>query len=69
MLYEEFGEWDTVYAAYNAGRTRFNAWLEDPGVTENGSLVNIPFPETAEYVLRVQHAAENYKRLYFNKEG
>ena len=69
MLYEEFGSWDTVFAAYNAGRTRVNTWLEDPAVSDNGKLVHIPFAETAEYVLRVQRAAENYKRLYFNKEG
>lgn len=68
MLYEEFGSWDTVFAAYNAGRTRVINWLDDPTVTENNRLIHIPFPETAEYVLRVQRAAENYKRLYFNKQ-
>jgi len=68
LLYEEFDRWETVFAAYNAGRTRVNAWLDDPAIAENGRLVNIPFPETAEYVLRVQRAAENYRRLYFTQE-
>ena len=32
----------------------------------DGVLINIPFRETADYVLRVTRAAENYKRLYFS---
>jgi len=45
MLYEEFGSWNTAYAAYNAGRARVKGWLEDPAITEKGVLINIPLNE------------------------
>ena len=66
MLHEEFGSWETAFAAYNAGRTRVKRWLRDSSISEDGVLINIPFRETADYVLRVTRADENYKRLYFS---
>ncbi len=63
-LYEKFSDWETVYAAYNAGYARVNAWLEDESVSENGKLVNIPYPETQEYVRKVSRACEKYAALY-----
>lgn len=63
-LYGEFNSWETVYAAYNAGMSRVKGWLDDPAITEQGRLVNIPFEETENYIKRVEHAAENYRRLY-----
>lgn len=63
-LYGEFNSWDTVYAAYNAGMSRVKGWLEDPTITEEGKLVNIPFDETKNYVTLVKRAAENYRRIY-----
>ena len=60
LLYEEFGDWDTVYAAYNAGRSRVHGWLDDPDITKDGKLVNIPITETAEYVVKVRKSAEKY---------
>lgn len=61
ILYEEFGSWDTVYAAYNAGRSRVNSWLSDDEVTKDGKLVNIPYPETARYVKRVSGNVTEYE--------
>ncbi len=63
ILYEEFGSWDTVYAAYNAGRSRVNSWLSDDEVTKDGKLVNIPYPETARYVKRVSGNVTEYRKL------
>ena len=63
-LYQQYGDWDTVYAAYNAGYTRVNTWLADATVTENGKLVNIPYPETKEYVKKVNRTREKYETLY-----
>ncbi len=63
-LYGEFGSWETVYAAYNAGMSRVKGWLRDPGLSEDGRLTHIPFEETENYVKRVVRAAENYRRLY-----
>lgn len=66
LLYTEFGVWDTAYAAYNAGRGKVNEWLSKPGNNNNGKLVDIPYKETSEYVVKVSKAAANYKELYFN---
>ena len=49
-LYERYGRWDTVYAAYNAGYARVNGWLEDETISSDGVLVNIPINETRNYV-------------------
>ncbi len=67
LLYTEFGVWDTAFAAYNAGRGKVNEWLGNPENNKNGKLINIPYPETAKYVEKVNKALENYKKIYFAK--
>jgi len=67
LLYTEFGIWENVYAAYNAGRTRVAGWLEIDEYNDNGRLVNIPYAETASYVEKVSKAAEIYTQLYSDK--
>lgn len=67
MLYEEFGDWKTVYAGYNAGMNRVRKWLLDPELSNGKELLEIPFKETLQYVERVAEAAEIYKRLYYSK--
>lgn len=64
LLYTEYGVWDTVYAAYNAGRSKANEWLKNSEYSSNGKIINIPYKETAGYVEKVKKAAENYKELY-----
>ena len=66
ILYEEFQNWDTVFAAYNAGRGRVNGWLSNPEYSQNGVLTNIPIEETANYVTKVNKSAKEYKELYFS---
>ena len=66
LLYEEFGDWDTVFAAYNAGRSRVNGWLTDERYSTNGKLTNIPIKETSEYVKKVNNSIKKYKKLYFS---
>ncbi len=63
-LYARYGRWDTVYAAYNAGYARVNQWLEDPEISRDGILVNIPINETKQYVIRCTEAEEIYRMLY-----
>ncbi len=63
-LYDRYGNWQTVYAAYNAGYARVNGWLEDPEITENGVLVHIPITETRAYVERCTEAEEVYRTFY-----
>ncbi len=69
MLYEEFQDWPTVWAAYNAGINRVRAWLRDPEYAENGCLVTIPIEETRRYVKKVESAAAYYEKLYFSTES
>ncbi len=68
LLYEEFGNWDTAIAAYNAGLNRVKGWLEDEKYSENGVLKNIPYKETENYVKKVNKAAEYYKTNYFTQQ-
>ena len=63
-LYGEFGQWETVYAAYNAGETRVKKWLADSSVSEDGVLVAIPIRETDDYVKKVAKARRRYIRLW-----
>ena len=65
LLHHEFKSWDTVYAAYNAGRTRVNGWLASEEYGNNGRLKNIPIKETREYVQKVKESAANYEKLYY----
>lgn len=67
LLYDEFGDWDTAFAAYNAGRTRVNGWLENEKYSENGKLKNIPIKETDNYIRKVNRASGIYKKHYFTE--
>ena len=67
-LIDEFGSEETAVAAYNAGLNIVAKWLEDPDCSSDGvTLYSIPYPETEEYVKKVEAAKQKYKRLYFNK--
>ncbi len=65
-LFSEFGNWQTAFAAYNAGMARVKDWLDDQQYTdERGRLVSIPIKETREYVAKVDKAEQTYLRLYY----
>ncbi len=63
-LYRSFGDWEIVFAAYNAGPTRVREWLGDEEYAADGKLVEIPYPETEHYVEKVKGMVEKYKELY-----
>lgn len=65
-LYDLYDEnWNTALAAYNAGMGNVNSWLSDPRYSADGeTLRDIPYPETAAYVEKVQEAKEVYRELY-----
>lgn len=64
-LLEEFGCRDTALAAYHAGRGRVNGWLNDKSLSPDGlTLAEIPVPETAHYVKKVNKALNAYYNLY-----
>lgn len=64
-LISAYKDINTAVAAYNGGPGNVDKWLANPTHT-NGSdkLINIPFKETKDYVLRVNEAYEMYKNLY-----
>lgn len=66
ILYNEFGVWDTVYAAYNAGIGRVRGWLDNPDHSAEGLLTDIPIDETDNYVRKVTDAVNTYHRLYYS---
>ena len=58
------GNVDTALAAYNGGMGNVYKWLNDPNYSDDGiTLKDIPFPETKNYVQRVNTAWEQYKGL------
>ena len=67
-LYLQFGSWDEVFAAHNAGPTKVEKWLSDSEYSEDGrTLDSIPYKETKDYVKRVNKADEIYKKLYYEE--
>lgn len=68
-LCDKFGEnWDVVFAAYNAGEGNVAEWLSSSEYSdENGTLTEIPFEETRNYVERVNEAKEIYYKLYYKE--
>lgn len=69
ILYDRFGVWETVFAAYNCGPSRVDGWIRDGKVDDGGRLTEIPIAETAAYVERVTKAIEKYEKLYYMTEG
>jgi len=64
-LYGEFGEWETVYAAYNAGPNAVKKWLEDKEYSTDGrTLYYIPYEETSDYCKKVSMFREGYINAY-----
>ncbi len=62
-LYERFGNYDTVYAAYNAGPTIVSEWLKDENYSTDGKTLihnEIPYEETKRYVEKVNAFRDNY---------
>lgn len=65
VLYERFGAWETVFAAYNCGPSKVGGWIDDGLVDEDGNLTEIPIDATRIYVERVTKAIEKYNKLYY----
>lgn len=64
-LYQRFGNWETAFAAYNAGPTIVSKWLKDETYSQDGkTLAQIPYSETTHYVKKVCGMVEKYNELY-----
>ena len=68
-LFDRFGSWDTVLAAYNAGEGRVAEWLENPNIAKDGILLHIPYPETDAYVTQTLKHQQAYAEKYRLKEN
>ena len=64
-LYSKFGTWEKALIAYNWGENNFKKHLDEYGYTE-GNYGSIPVTETRNYVRKVIHLWEKYKKLYEN---
>ncbi len=65
-LYQRYGVWETVFAAFDAGIESVDSWLANPEyVSELGTLITIPNPTTARFVKDVTKARDLYIKLYF----
>lgn len=65
ILYEEYGDYETVLAAYHAGRGQVNEWLENPEYSKDGKTIDtIPSAATAHYVDKVMNNYRIYTELY-----
>lgn len=64
-LYDEFEDWETVYAAYNAGPNAVKKWLSEAEHSADGkTLYNIPYEETSDYREKVSAYRKGYQSVY-----
>lgn len=64
-LYDKFGSWETVYAAYNAGMTKIGKWLKNPEYSDDGiNIKNYPSKSVSEYVEKVSSNRKGYMCAY-----
>ena len=64
-FYNYYGTEQCAVAAYNAGFA-VGDWLKDPNCSSDGVTLDvIPYPETSEYVERVESAKKAYTELYY----
>ena len=63
-----YSDTDVVLACYNAGMGNVKKWLSDKNFSSDGkTLENIPFPETKNYVKKVNRYKIVYEKLYGNQ--
>lgn len=64
VFYDTYGNERCAVAAYNAGFV-VGEWLQNPNLSSDGvTLDSIPYPETANYVEKVESAKQMYIQLY-----
>ena len=70
LLLREFEDKRTALAAYNAGRSRVQGWLKDSRYSHDGKVLSaIPYPETANYVEKVERYQRVYQFLYYGTDS
>lgn len=68
-LYQKYGMWSTVYAAWYAGEQTVDAWLKNPNYIDPdfGTLETVPDKKIAKAVKGAVKAQEIYEKLYYAK--
>ncbi|MEX1141760.1 MAG: lytic transglycosylase domain-containing protein [Thermoleophilaceae bacterium] len=69
LLRKYDGDVDLAVAAYNAGETNVNRWIQRAGGPDGFDLDDIPFPETHEYVENVADRRGEYREHYADELG
>src|SRR5918992_2016033 len=70
LLAKYDGNETLAVAAYNAGETNVNRWVEQAGGVEGfDASEDIPFPETRHYVENVRERKDEYREHYENELG
>ena len=65
-FYDYYGNEQCAVAAYNAGFV-VSDWLADSSYSPDGvTLTEIPYPETSQYVDKVESAKSVYIELYYS---
>lgn len=65
-FYDLYGDEKSAVAAYNAGFV-VGEWLSDSNYSTDGkTLLKIPYPETSDYVDKVESSKEMYINLYYS---
>ncbi len=65
VLFDKFGNLDTVAAAYHAGMNGVQKWLQNEEYSTDGvTLSKIPYADTQQYVERIHQRYEIYRKLY-----
>ncbi len=66
-LMQKFKDKQTAIVAYNAGEGNVSLWLNNPEYSNDKiTLKKIPFPESREYVKKINQTFAKYKKLYGN---
>ncbi len=64
-LIQNYDNIDTALAAYNGGMGNVAKWLSDSRYSDDGkTLKDIPFPETRNYVIKVNEAWTHYRENF-----
>jgi soluble lytic murein transglycosylase len=69
LLHRYDGNETLAVAAYNAGETNVSRWVDDAGGADSFDAGDIPFPETRNYVKRVEEHKKDYRRHYASELG
>lgn len=64
-LYEKYGSYELVAAAYHSGAGRVDGWIADGVIDPQNVIVDdIPSDVTRHYINKIMNAYKSYKNLY-----